>query len=78
MPATQTADPRLGTLTRRERQVLELVAGAASNAAIAEHLGVSTRAVERHINSIFLKLQLGDSNRLNRRVQAALLYTAAA
>jgi DNA-binding NarL/FixJ family response regulator len=78
MPATQTADPRLGTLTRRERQVLELVAGAASNAAIAEQLGVSTRAVERHINSIFLKLQLGDSNRLNRRVQAALLYTAAA
>jgi DNA-binding NarL/FixJ family response regulator len=65
---------RFDSLTRREREVLVLLAEGWSNAGIAEQLGITTRAVERHIRSIFSKLDLGDSARHNRRVRAALLY----
>src|SRR5262249_20237316 len=58
-------------LTVREREVLTLLAAAESNNAIARDLGVTTRAVERHVNSIFRKLDLEDSRDLNRRVRAA-------
>jgi hypothetical protein len=37
-------------------------------------LTITKRAVERHINAIFLKLDLGEPEDVNRRVQAALLY----
>lgn len=67
---------RLGSLTARENDVLVLVAEGWSNAAIGEQLGITTRAVERHVRSIFSKLDLGDSSRHNRRVRAALLYLA--
>ena len=62
----------LETLTGRERSVLALVAEGRSNRAIAKQLYVSSRAVERHVQAIFLKLGLSDSEDDNRRVLAVL------
>jgi DNA-binding NarL/FixJ family response regulator len=67
---------RLGALTVRELEILSLIAEGKSNAAIAERLFVTKRAVERHINSIFLKLGLRDTPNVSRRVKAALMYLA--
>jgi DNA-binding NarL/FixJ family response regulator len=69
----KAADP-LSRLTPRETQVLELLASGDTNAAIAEALSISKRAVERHVNSIFAKLELQDSEHVSRRVKAALLF----
>jgi DNA-binding NarL/FixJ family response regulator len=69
-------DPQLDRLTPRERQTLAMIAEGRSNSAIAEELMITRRAVERHINSIFLKLELKESDDVNRRVRAALLYLA--
>lgn len=66
---------RLEDLTAREREVLRLVAEGWSNAGIGEQLGVTTRAVEGHVRSIFSKLEITDSSH-HRRVRAALLYLA--
>jgi len=63
-------------LTPREQEILALVAEGLSNAAIAERLVITKRAVERHINSIYLKLDLGDAEQISRRVKAALLFLA--
>ncbi len=65
---------RLSSLTPRELEILGLLAEGRSNAAIAERLFVTKRAVERHINGIFLKLGLRDEDDVSRRVKAALLY----
>jgi DNA-binding NarL/FixJ family response regulator len=67
----------LARLTPRERETLALVAEGRSNLAIAHALGVTERAVERHINSIFAKLDLTEPTRVNRRVKAALVYLSA-
>ncbi len=67
-------DPGLDKLTPRERQILAMIAEGRSNNAIADTLMVTKRAVERHINGIFLKLDLGEASDVNRRVKAALLY----
>ena len=67
-------DTPLDRLTPRELEILGLIAEGRSNAAIAEKLVVTKRAVERHINSIFLKLGLRESDDISRRVKAALLY----
>jgi DNA-binding NarL/FixJ family response regulator len=64
----------LDTLTPREQEILGLVAEGWSNGAIAERLVITKRAVERHIHTIFWKLDLGDSADVSRRVKAALLY----
>jgi len=64
----------LETLTDREQEILALVAEGRSNGDIAETLVVTKRAVEGHINSIFSKLELGDPERVDRRVKAAILY----
>lgn len=64
----------LETLTGREQEILALVAEGRSNRDIAEALVVTKRAVEGHINSIFSKLELGDPQKVDRRVKAALLY----
>jgi DNA-binding NarL/FixJ family response regulator len=61
-------------LTSREREVLGLIATGASNSAIATSLHVTSRAVEKHINSIFTKLDLPAGDRTHRRVAAVLLY----
>jgi DNA-binding NarL/FixJ family response regulator len=69
-------DSRLDGLTRRELEILGMIAEGRSNAAIAESLVVTKRAVERHINSIFLKLDLREAEDVSRRVKAALMYLA--
>ena len=66
----------LETLTAREQEILALIAEGWSNDAIAARLVITKRAVERHINSIFWKLELGESADVSRRVKAALLYLA--
>ena len=69
-------DSRLDMLTLREQEVLALVAEGCSNGAISERLVITKRAVERYINSIFWKLDLGEAADVSRRVKAALLYLA--
>jgi DNA-binding NarL/FixJ family response regulator len=64
----------LRPLTLRDREVLQLVAEGRSNRAIAERLAVSERAVQKHVTSIFLKLELPDSADDNRRILAVLAY----
>jgi DNA-binding NarL/FixJ family response regulator len=61
-------------LTAREREVLGLIATGASNGAVAQRLHVTNRAVEKHINSIFTKLDLPTGDHTHRRVAAVLLY----
>lgn len=58
-------------LTRRENEVLELLASGASNAGIAARLVVSERTVDAHLRSVFGKLELARGPETNRRVQAA-------
>jgi DNA-binding NarL/FixJ family response regulator len=64
----------LAELSPRERQVLAEIAQGKSNTAIAESLVLSKRAVEKHINSIFLKLGLGFADDVSKRVKAALMF----
>jgi DNA-binding NarL/FixJ family response regulator len=67
----------LDRLTAREREVLAQIATGRNNAAIARTLVLSERAVEKHINSIFAKLELTAEPDMHRRVRAVLLYLAA-
>jgi DNA-binding NarL/FixJ family response regulator len=67
-------DDPLRELTPREREVLALMAEGRSNTAIARDLVVSDGAVEKHIRSIFTKLQLPPDTELHRRVLAVLAY----
>jgi DNA-binding NarL/FixJ family response regulator len=62
----------LDELTERERDVLSLIAEGRSNRAIAKQLYLSPRAIERHVQAIFQKLRLPDSEDNNRRVLAVL------
>jgi DNA-binding NarL/FixJ family response regulator len=62
----------LDELTERERTVLSLIAEGRSNRAIAKQLYFSPRAVERHVQSIFQKLNLPGTEDDNRRVLAVL------
>jgi DNA-binding NarL/FixJ family response regulator len=62
----------LDELTERERTVLGLVAEGRSNRAISKQLYLSPRAVERHVQGIFQKLRLPESEDDNRRVLAVL------
>jgi DNA-binding NarL/FixJ family response regulator len=67
---------RLAGLTARELEVLAEIAEGKSNAAIAGDLFLTKRAVEKHINSIFLKLDLADAEDVSKRVKATLLFLA--
>jgi DNA-binding NarL/FixJ family response regulator len=62
----------LDDLTTRERDVLSLIAQGRSNRAIAKQLYLSPRAVERHVQAVFQKLELPDTEDDNRRVLAVL------
>jgi DNA-binding NarL/FixJ family response regulator len=73
--AREASSPLTG-LTRREREILAEIAEGKSNLAIAGSLGLSKRAVEKHINAIFMKLELPESEEVSRRVKAALLFLA--
>jgi DNA-binding NarL/FixJ family response regulator len=66
----------LAELTPRERDVLAEIAEGKSNAAVAESLVLTKRAVEKHINSIFTKLGLAGSGDVSKRVKATLLFLA--
>lgn len=64
----------LAALSPREREVLSLMAEGRSNAAIAQRLVITERAVAKHSASIFIKLDLQPSDDDNRRVLAVLAY----
>jgi DNA-binding NarL/FixJ family response regulator len=66
----------LDDLTAREHEVLAEVATGKSNAAIASSLFLTKRAVEKHINAIFMKLNLRETADTSRRVKATLMYLA--
>jgi DNA-binding NarL/FixJ family response regulator len=66
----------LAELTPREREVLAEMAEGKSNAAIAESLVLSKRAVEKHVNAIFMKLGLAASENVSKRVKATLIFLA--
>jgi DNA-binding NarL/FixJ family response regulator len=66
----------LGELTPRELEIIAYVARGHSNQAIADELVLTKRAVEKHINAIFLKLGLTEATDVSRRVTAALIYLA--
>jgi DNA-binding NarL/FixJ family response regulator len=67
-------DGPLETLTPREREVLEAMAEGQTNRAISDALGVSERAVERHVTAIFEKLGLSAGDGGHRRVLAVLAF----
>jgi DNA-binding NarL/FixJ family response regulator len=70
-------DDPLEELTPREREVLGLMAEGRSNHAIAEHMIVTERAVEKHVTSIFVKLDLPPAPEDHRRVLAVLAFLRA-
>jgi DNA-binding NarL/FixJ family response regulator len=71
---SRAATSPLRLLTPRETEILSEMAQGKNNAAIAETLVLSERAVEKHINSIFSKLALGEEPEIHRRVKAVLLF----
>jgi DNA-binding NarL/FixJ family response regulator len=73
---SRRADSPLSFLTPRESEVLAEMAQGRNNAAVAATLGLSERAVEKHINSVFSKLGLSEEPDVHRRVKAVLLYLA--
>lgn len=73
MGARRGADVR-ARLTNREREVLGLMAEGHSNSGLAEKLSITERAVEKHVGSIFAKLDLPPSQAHHRRVLAVVTY----
>jgi len=73
---TRAEHSPLNELTPRELEILTYVARGHSNQAIADELVLTKRAVEKHINAIFLKLNLSEAADVSRRVKAALIYLA--
>jgi DNA-binding NarL/FixJ family response regulator len=64
-------------LSPREREVLREMARGRNNAGIGEALTLTERAVAKHINAIFTKLDLREEDAVHRRVQAVLMYLSA-
>jgi DNA-binding NarL/FixJ family response regulator len=73
---SRAARSPLNQLTAREREVLAEIANGKSNTAIASDLFLTKRAVEKHINSIFLKLGLAYAEDVSKRVKATLMFLA--
>ena len=67
-------ESRLRTLTARELDVLREMAEGRTNAAIAARLHLSESAIEKHANSLFAKLGLGEDRAVSKRVAAVLAY----
>jgi DNA-binding NarL/FixJ family response regulator len=65
------AAPAFGDLTRREREVLELIAAGLANPAIANRLGLSLNTISNHISSIFAKLQVENRGEAIVRARSA-------
>jgi DNA-binding NarL/FixJ family response regulator len=77
MLGRRRADDPLERISPREREVLALMAEGRSNQAIAADLVITERAVEKHVTSIFSKLDLGASREDHRRVLAVRAYLSA-
>lgn len=73
---SRPASSPLARLTPRESEVLSEIAQGKNNSAVAASLVLSERAVEKHINSVFSKLDLSEEMEVHRRVKAVLLYLA--
>jgi DNA-binding NarL/FixJ family response regulator len=73
---TGSGGSELSRLTPREWEILAEIASGKSNQTIAAELHVTDRAVEKHINSIFSKLDLSTDSNSHRRVKAVLLFLA--
>jgi DNA-binding NarL/FixJ family response regulator len=71
---SRAAKSQLSQLTSRERELLAEIAAGKSNTAIAESLVLTKRAVEKHVNSIFSKLNLPETQDVSRRVKATLIF----
>jgi DNA-binding NarL/FixJ family response regulator len=71
---TRQTEDRLRVLTPRERDVLAAMAEGRTNAGIADTLGITEGAAEKHISNIFGKLDLPDAEHAHRRVLAVLAY----
>ncbi len=71
---SRAVESPVGRLTPREREILGEMAQGKNNAGIAGALVLTERAVEKHINSIFSKLQLSEEIEVHRRVKAVLLF----
>jgi DNA-binding NarL/FixJ family response regulator len=70
----RVAHSPLAQLTEREREVLREMAQGKNNAAIAKSLFLTERAIEKHINSLFHKLDLTQETEVHRRVMAVLAF----
>ena len=68
------ASSRLDELTPREREVLAELAQGKSNSVIADDLFLTKRSIEKHVGSIFLKLELDNADNVSKRVKAALIF----
>jgi DNA-binding NarL/FixJ family response regulator len=75
--ASTTPSAQLNELTKREKEVLKLMAEGYTNITIAGKLSVSERTVESHVNNIFSKLGLSSEAARNPRVMAVLLFLQA-
>jgi DNA-binding NarL/FixJ family response regulator len=71
---TQSTNSTIAVLTPRELEVLALMAQGKSNPAIAEALSLTKRAIEKHVNAIYSKLDLPEETAVSRRVFATLMY----
>jgi serine/threonine-protein kinase PknK len=72
--AARDVDDPLENLTRREREVLALMAEGRSNAGVARRLWITEGTVEKHVHSIMAKLQIPETDDDHRRVLAAIRF----
>ena len=76
--STEPHAPPLGRLTRRQREVLALIAEGYSNAAIADRLVLARKSVENHINTLYRDLGLDPlDGAIHPRVRVARVYLQA-
>jgi DNA-binding NarL/FixJ family response regulator len=75
--SARRADNALAALSRREREVLALMAEGRSNSGISKELWVAEGTVEKHVRSILMKLNLVETDDVHRRVLAVLAFLGA-